>query len=369
MDMGKAMLILVLGFAVSAGVIQRNIHQQAQNIVDAYAADYERTAARNAANSAANVVIRELSQSNPISDYSMLALSDTRFAGMADFVSLDTTQVGRLIQLNSTAWFLGSEDKQRLSGGNFRTTELQSLLEGGDSIEHETRVLLRRRNVMPPVPSAVFINAPATFDFEGNAFLVDGNDTNLDGSGGDCDELPGIGVIDGGSQSNALAALAPQQRNNVQGQGGFPSVSVLTDPPDLEEIVDILSRNADRTYTGYTSVSGGTASTWGSLANPQITVIDGDLHITGGGQAAGVLVVKGDLTFPGTFRWDGVVIVMGENVSIRGTPDIYGSLMIQADNVFYEMAGNPGVRYSCEALLNNEGLMALGLAMIVSWWE
>lgn len=344
--MGRAALILILGFTVSFGAIRQNVNKQALTATETYAADFDRVRARNAANGAPNIAIHQLSQNDSVPETSNV-LTFQRPAQTVDVLSVDTTLVGRLIHLATRATVLGNERN---------TTQ-------------EVRVLIRKRSVMPPVPSAVFINAPATFNFDGNSFLVNGNDTNLNNSQGDCDPLPGVGLIDQGSRSSALWALAQNQRGNITGEGHSPSIAVLNDPPDLEEIVALLSKAAHRTYTGNTSVAGSTASSWGSVSNPQITVVDGSLTISGNGRGAGVLVVKGNVTMTGTFGWDGVVIVMGEVVSIRGTPDIWGCLMIQADAVFFEMKGNVGVRYSCEALQGNERLSLLGVPDIVSWWE
>ena len=344
--MGKAALITALGLTVSLGTINSNLRTQALAGVYRVVEEYGRVVTRNTANGATNIGIRELIAYRSLSE----SEGDSTFAqvnDMVDLVSVDTTRVGSLIRLTARASLFGVRD----------------------TVSHETRVLVRRRNVIPPVPSAVFINAPATFTFSGNSFLVDGNDTNLDDTPGTCPPVPGIGVIDSTSKGNALAALSNPQEDNVQGQGSYPSIEVLSDPPDLAGVVDTLSLNADRIYIGDTSVSGSEASTWGTITNPQITVIDGSLTISGNGHGAGVLVVKGDLMMTGTVRWDGVVIVLGEEVTIRGTPDIYGSLMIQADTVDLEISGHVGVRYSCESLLGNDGIMSLGAATIVSWWE
>lgn len=343
--MGRAALILVLGFTVSFGTIKQNLSTQAMTATETYSQDFCRVAVRNAANSAVNIAIHELGEHNAIRETSDDAVFG-RPEAMVDVLTVDTTRVGSFIRVASTATMVRPNE---------------------DPVSQEVQVFLRRRSVMPPVPAAIFINAPATFNFSGNSFLADGNDSNLDDTPGDCDPLPGLGLIDNTSRLNALGALSHSQRDNITGEGADPSIAVLTNPPDLEEIVDLLTVHADRTYTGDTKVSGSTASGWGSLADPQITVVDGDLEVSGNGQGAGVLVVKGDVKMTGTFGWSGVVIVVGEVVSIRGTPDIWGCLMIQASAVFFEMKGNVGVRYSCEALQNNEGIMSLGAANIVSW--
>jgi len=367
--MGRAALILVLGFGVSFGTIKNNFNRQAQTVVDNYVAEYERLAARNAANCAVAIARRQLIQDNA---WRPAFLDEEEYATPGYVAQPVFTPVFSVMS-GSGAYRLNYQDRSIDTTLARDLVRLTARTRFGDH-EHETRVILRRRYVMPPVPAAVFIDAPATFNFDGNTFMIDGHDTRVGGGPGTGETLPGIGVIDGGSRAKALSALSPKgpdQRDNVDGQGGAPSVSKLDVEFDFAEIVDRLDRYADRRLPDG-AVAGGTLE-WGTIDNPQITVAEGDIHLTGSGYGAGVLLIKGNLTMTGNFEWHGPVIVVGEDITIAvdamGTPKIYGALMIQAESVHFDVRGNIGMYYSEEALQGNEGRLNLHDFSIVSWWE
>ena len=50
----------------------------------------------------------------------------------------------------------------------------------------------------------------------------------------------------------------------------------------------------------------------GSASNPQITVVNGDLTLSGNNTGYGILVVTGTLTFSGNNGWRGIVLVVGQ---------------------------------------------------------
>jgi hypothetical protein len=57
----------------------------------------------------------------------------------------------------------------------------------------------------------------------------------------------------------------------------------------------------------------------GSAANPQVTVVNGDLSMSGNSTGYGLLVVTGNLSFSGTIGWRGVILVIGQgNFSYSG---------------------------------------------------
>jgi hypothetical protein len=72
--------------------------------------------------------------------------------------------------------------------------------------------------------------------------------------------------------------------------------------------------------------------TWGDYAtnNFMVTYCNGDVHLTGQGKGAGVLVIDGSLDMTGKFEFVGVVIVRGD-VRMSGGGNgvhVYGTLMI-----------------------------------------
>lgn len=59
-------------------------------------------------------------------------------------------------------------------------------------------------------------------------------------------------------------------------------------------------------------------SNYGSVENPQITYIEGDLHFGGGISGGGILVVNGDLYWNGTPDYKGLIMVLGGTYYIDG---------------------------------------------------
>ena len=70
---------------------------------------------------------------------------------------------------------------------------------------------------------------------------------------------------------------------------------------------------------------------WGTLESPAVVFGSGDIHISGGGEGAGILIVDGDLHISGEFQWYGLVIVRGELVFAGGggTKRIVGGLIVE----------------------------------------
>ena len=50
----------------------------------------------------------------------------------------------------------------------------------------------------------------------------------------------------------------------------------------------------------------------GTAAAPQITVVNGDLNMSGNSTGYGLLVVTGNLNLAGTVGWRGVILVIGQ---------------------------------------------------------
>ena len=146
-----------------------------------------------------------------------------------------------------------------------------------------------------------------------NNFIIDGNDANS------CNQTPtnkpAIGVYDSTSQQTVISALGKPQ--NYIGAGGTPSVedvytqiggSSLT-PTALYNLLNSLS-----TYntSPILPLTAGTVTTSLPATNVgSVTVVDGDLNLSGTTNGAGILIVTGTLTFSGNFTWNGLVLVIG----------------------------------------------------------
>jgi hypothetical protein len=98
------------------------------------------------------------------------------------------------------------------------------------------------------------------------------------------------------------------------GLGSTPSVGNVTLPAN-ENNVSSLNNLVDQISKVATVVNGPASQgdiNMGSASNPQITVVKGDLTLTGSNTGYGILVVTGTLTFSGNSGWRGVVLVVGQ---------------------------------------------------------
>ncbi|MBI4446155.1 MAG: pilus assembly PilX N-terminal domain-containing protein [Acidobacteria bacterium] len=230
------------------------------------------------------------------------------------------------------------------------------------------------------------VNPASSNMFDGNAFLIDGYDhsgwanddiTRNHGHPQQSEEEPAIALINdnqmGGDATSATSdvynSLSPQQYNNLEGAAGpygtTPSLQDITteirNSPD-EDATNIFDANfvanfvkkvkavADYSYNQDTTLSGSNIQL-GTEADPRITVVNGNLTISGGGSGAGILVVTGALNYQGSFDYKGVILVVGTGEAEFGGANkslvggIYISKLIDDGNGQYTF-GNPAVTLS-----------------------
>ena len=126
------------------------------------------------------------------------------------------------------------------------------------------------------------------------------------------------GVADGGKVSDIVASGVV---SNINSTYGFDYTNVN----DLKDLVDRIEKSADSVVA-----SGGSASL-GTLAAPQIVVVNGDFEMKGGDSGVGILVVKGTLKLKGNPSYEGVILAIGAgNIqrSGRGSGEIKGGIIV-----------------------------------------
>ena len=213
-------------------------------------------------------------------------------------------------------------------------------------------------NIAPP-PSGLSLDGPTpTFNTPHSA---NSGVTGTDGSSSvagtvppavpGCATNPANSVPAIGADSSADAAfVSPQifRPGNFTGQGGTtPNVidqgsdaggsNQMTNwstPTQLNNMAANIANSADQSFTcGINGVGGpGCSGSYGTVATPQITYLNGDVTLNGG---AGVLVVTGTLTISGSMQFDGLILVIGQgNVVINGggAGEIFGQLFIAKTN-------------------------------------
>ena len=194
---------------------------------------------------------------------------------------------------------------------------------------------------LPPIPSALTLPGPlnpADLNFPNSGpYYIDGKD-----AGGCGPNKPAIGTVtDVGQGSNTATQVATQSMNDV--------IAAVTGPPDrsgnytgmdsctpdvqnvqntvntemstvsgLNNLVHTIQHAATQTFNGnYTGLPNlGCDATLSALGKctgttSKVTVVNGDLTISGDSGGAGILLVTGTLTMNGNFSWDGIILVVG----------------------------------------------------------
>ncbi|TMQ60475.1 MAG: hypothetical protein E6K76_02260 [Candidatus Eisenbacteria bacterium] len=205
-------------------------------------------------------------------------------------------------------------------------------------------------------------------DFDGNGFFVDGHDHQATAPH---DTLPGAssvpGVLSRGPTSDVTISGA--QTDNVSGLGGDGSVNQSAFSYDFNAMWTQFTAMADNSYTGDQAWTSGNTG-FGSLNNPKVTVVDGNLNATGMWTGGGILVVNGNLDMRGGSEFTGIVIVLGDMDLAGGGPAdvahiiggvIYQSTVINASRVH----GSADVFFSTEAINAVQTLARYSLA----WWR
>ncbi len=169
-------------------------------------------------------------------------------------------------------------------------------------------------------------------DFSGQAFVIDGNDTDPDGTAGGGSSVPGL--ASNGIPAPIIAALKDNQKDQIMGTGFdastspiTPSVQQTAEMANLTEIAQKLSGMADNVITPgtYASFTG-----YGTADDYEVTICNGDLHISGQMNGYGVLVVTGDFKLSGEGKWEGYIICLN-HAGITGGGNgfhLFGCMMI-----------------------------------------
>ena len=199
--------------------------------------------------------------------------------------------------------------------------------------------------------------------FNGNNFVVDGNDYTMGGSlTGNASTL-GISTRTQTDANSIISSLSSGQQDNVTGTvvpGQVASVNWCSGPSSTRianEIVPailaqpnaLISTNPETKVTGQTH--------FGTLGNPQITHFTSDTLIAAGDASGyGIMIVDGSLRITGNLTFTGLIIVSGstqietdpDNLEVEGSASIYGA--IWSSDLFMTVGGHAGVRYSLDAL-------------------
>ncbi len=238
---------------------------------------------------------------------------------------------------------------------------------------------VRRTIATLPRVASVFVSPDAVLDLKGNSFLIDGNDHNPDGTPGPGPAVAGIatlvGTPPGANQANFLSQISSKNYDQILGAGGMPSLSETTGV-DLNTIFETFQRMASVTLASgtYANIPDGTTNigNW-AAGDLRVTYANGDLHFSGKGQGAGVLLVDGTLTVTGQFTYYGVMIVRGDIRLSGGGAGVhtYGTVMVGQSITAIDpeeseviVSGTADLFYSSAVLARLEDMLAARYSVV-----
>jgi hypothetical protein len=225
-------------------------------------------------------------------------------------------------------------------------------------------LVMRKAVVTPTFDSATYIDDSAPIlDLNGQAFRVSGEDHFINGTL-DPTRPAAFGVTSPADPSLLVAQIALNQRDQVTGRGGMPSVGTETHD-ELPYLMD-ATRQAATVIVPPGTVAG---ITIGGPAEADMVVAHcrGDLHLAGNTVGGGILVVDGDLTISGEFVWYGIVLVSGRATMTGGgsTKRCIGTLVCGEEVI--RITGTVDLLYSSDAI--RLATRALTIPVICSWGE
>jgi hypothetical protein len=247
---------------------------------------------------------------------------------------------------------------------------------GPEGVRNVVVARVNRANPLSTAPGAVYLatNGQSNATFNGNSFIIDGNDRNYTGGAGPGAPIPGISARTAANTQETIDSLNQNQRHDVTGLGYVsgppvvPSVSTSTSGPSVEQmnqfVADLLGRIPPPLTIVDDQINNAIAMLgWcsgGSLLChpvPQVTYFNSGSGLTirgtGNISGAGIMIVEGDLIIQGTLDFVGLVIVRGRTriegeTAVTGHARLWGSLWTNDVNLV--VGGDAFVQYSTQAL-------------------
>ena len=345
--MGKSILIVVLGMSVIVGFFILKLSANSKENLSTTVNMFEQTQARLIANSGVEIYLEKLKHDRSMMNNSFPG--NSLFGGNYD---INISGPDSIVQVTSIATFMG--------------------------VQHTTIVEAAADRVpFHPGPGAMYLSAETVAGLKKNAINgsieINGNDHDINGNLTGSGSVPGIAVDGTTQQTSVLDMITKNTIDQVLGSGGTPSVGVVNNLIDWAEYAQLLADNPDILIDTQEKVTG--LNTWGTLSEPKVTFVNGDIHINNSQAASGcgILVVNGSLTINGTFDYKGMVIAFKNttiDIMLNGNGSILGSLVVAGTQINVEVAsGNFQTLYSTEALNLISSLLTTKRFTILSWWE
>ena len=346
--MGKSILLITLGVSVIISFFILKLNANSKEGVSVSVEMFEKNQARLIANSGVEIYLEKLKADKTLLDKTFT--NNSLFGGKYD-VTIQGPETS--IKVTSVATFLDAT--------------------------HKTIVYAEADKVdFNASPAAMYLAANTIGTFKksgiGGSVLIDGNNHNINGTIlNDGIVKPGI-AVDGEVQKNEVIDIINKNAiDQVLGAGGTPAVATVSNTVDWDAYALQLIENPDIIIDAQTKVS--PHNSWGTIAEPKVTFINGDISITNSDVAdgCGILVVNGNLAIAGNFTYRGLIIAYKETkieIHLSGRGTIIGGMVVAGETISIEAAtGNFSALYSLPALTLVSSLLNTNRFNIVSWWE
>ena len=222
----------------------------------------------------------------------------------------------------------------------------------------------------PSVPGPLVFDGPApTFATpSSNAFAVNADNTssptNANGPGSSCPAGQPPEYALGGFDATSTALLQawgnanrPNNYIGINNTGGttgtasagnvsaqLGSLATVGGLQALQSEVTLIAGNEGNIYGNNPTISN-----FGTTANPQVNVVQGNLTLSGGLTGSGILLVTGTLTMHGNPNYDGLILVVGTGAVVKdggGNGTVDGAMLVanlyNSSGALLPSSGPPG---------------------------
>jgi hypothetical protein len=345
--MGKGLLIVVLGMSVIIGFYILKLNANSKENLSTTVSMFKQTKARLIANSGVEIYLEKLKQ-----DRSMMNKSFPNNSLMGGNYNIGISGPDSMVRVTSTATFM--------------------------DVQHTTIVEAAADKVpLYPGHGAMYLSSGTVAGLKKNAINgnieINGNDHDINGNLTGGSSVPGI-TVDGETQKNSVIEMITKNTiDQVLGSGGTPSVMVTNNTVDWVEYAQLVADNPDILIDTQDKIK--TTNSWGTVFEPKVTFVNGDIKINNSQVASGcgILVVNGSLEINGGFDYKGLVIAYKNttiDIKLNGNAQILGSLVVAGTQINVDVSsGNFKSLYSSEALSMTKILLVTKRFTILSWWE
>lgn len=346
--MGKGILLITLGISVIISLFILKLNANSKEGLSVSVNMFEQNQSRLIANSGVEIYLEKLK-----ADMSLLDRTFTNNSLLGGKYDIAIEGPDTMIKVTSVANFQG--------------------------VTHKTIVFAKADKIpLIPGPGSMYLTANTISSFKktgiGGSVLIDGRDHDINGTLlNDGIVTPGI-AVDGDVQKNEVTSIIKSNAiDQVIGSGGTPSVATVNNTVDWNAYALQLVENPDIIIDTQSKVQ--TMNNWGTVANPKVTFVNGDIAINNSqtAEGCGILVVNGNLSINGNFTYRGLIIAYKETtieIKLNGNGKIYGGIVVAGQSIIIEVAsGNFSTLYSLPAMNHVASLLKTNRFNIVSWWE